>query len=188
MSLTSNATGSFPKLFSSIPFDQAHEQENAYVKGSGGCIGLTENPVAFRRWMLSGPELVRLQKQFEDEYFHDDDPENPNFFQNHEQGFATQKTFPKQVSCLFKTFQKMGNPFLDDFPELVTLDSRNCVNESLTAALSTLEDTGIQQYQEFVTLNKSINLSRKTLLLFSKDLNLRQHQKQERRSRCFKTM
>ena len=54
--------------FSTIPVDQAHEQENAYVKGSGGCIGLIENPVAFRRWMLSGPELVRLQQQFEDEY------------------------------------------------------------------------------------------------------------------------
>ena len=25
--------------FSSIPIDQAHEQENDYVKGSGGCIG-----------------------------------------------------------------------------------------------------------------------------------------------------
>ena len=46
--------------FSAIPVDQAHEQENAYIKGSGSCIGLTENPVAFRRWMLSGPELARL--------------------------------------------------------------------------------------------------------------------------------
>ena len=53
-------------LLSSIPIDQAHEQENAYVKSSSG---LTENPVAFRRWMLSEPELVRLQKQFEEEYF-----------------------------------------------------------------------------------------------------------------------
>ena len=80
------------------------EQENAYVKRSGGCIGLTENPVAFRRWMLSGPELVRLQKQFEEEYFPGDDPENPRLFQNHEQGLATQKAFQKQVSSLFKTF------------------------------------------------------------------------------------
>ena len=52
--------------FSTIPVDEAHEQENAYVKGSGGGIGLTENPVAFRRWMLAGPELVRLKQQFED--------------------------------------------------------------------------------------------------------------------------
>ena len=35
--------------FSSIPFDQAHEQENKIVKGSGGAVGLTENPAAFRR-------------------------------------------------------------------------------------------------------------------------------------------
>ena len=28
--------------FSAIPFDQAHEQENKVVKGSGGAVGLTE--------------------------------------------------------------------------------------------------------------------------------------------------
>ena len=133
--------------FSSIPFDQAHEQENAYVKGSGG---LMENPVAFRRWMLSGPELVRLQKLFEEEYFPDDDPENPRLFQNHEQGLATQKAFQKQVSNLFKTFKIMGNPSMDDFPELVTLDSRNCVDASVVVALRTLEEIGIKQYKDFV--------------------------------------
>ena len=31
--------------FSTIPIDQAHEQENKYVKGSGGCIELTETPL-----------------------------------------------------------------------------------------------------------------------------------------------
>jgi len=45
----------------------------------------------------------------------------------------------------------MGNPFLDDFPELITLDSRNCVDESVAFSLYTLEDTGIKQYQDFVT-------------------------------------
>ncbi len=139
---------------SSIPIDQAHEQQNAYVKGSGGggggCIGLTENPVAFRRWMLSGPELARLLNQFEEEYLPDRDPENPKYFQNHEQGFSTQKLFQKQVNSLVKTIEKMGNPFLDDFPELVTLDSRSCVDESVVLALHSLEDTDIQQYKSFV--------------------------------------
>lgn len=32
--------------FSCIPIDQAHEQNNELVKGSGGAVGLTENPVA----------------------------------------------------------------------------------------------------------------------------------------------
>ena len=40
------------KSFSCIPIDQAHEQENASVKGSGGFIGLTENPSALKCWML----------------------------------------------------------------------------------------------------------------------------------------
>ena len=43
----------------------------------------------------------------------------------------------------------MGNPFLDDFPDLVTLDSRNCADESVVAALHTLVDTGKKQYQDF---------------------------------------
>ena len=40
-----NKSGS---TFASIPIDQAHEQQNRVVKGSGGAVGLTENPVAFR--------------------------------------------------------------------------------------------------------------------------------------------
>lgn len=42
-------------FFSAITFDHAHEQNNAYVKGDGGAVGLTENPEALRRWMLAGP-------------------------------------------------------------------------------------------------------------------------------------
>ena len=34
--------------------DRAHEQNNAAVKGDGGAVGLTENPAALHRWMVSG--------------------------------------------------------------------------------------------------------------------------------------
>ena len=54
--------------FSSIQIDQAHEQNNALVKGSGGAVGLTENPSAFRKWMTAGPEQARLMKEFEREF------------------------------------------------------------------------------------------------------------------------
>ena len=47
-------------MFSAIPLDQAHEQNNAYVKGDGGAIGLTDNATALRRWMVAGPEVTRL--------------------------------------------------------------------------------------------------------------------------------
>jgi len=98
--------------------------------------------------MLSGPELARLQKQFEEQYMSVADPEHPRNFQNHEQGLAAQKMFQKQVNSLFNTSIKMSNPFLDDFPELVTLDSCNCVDNLMTTALHALEDTRITQYND----------------------------------------
>ena len=44
----------------------------------------------------------------------------------------------------------MANPFLDDFPDLVTLDNRTCADETAVVTVHTLEDTGKKQYQEFV--------------------------------------
>ncbi|KAK3733417.1 hypothetical protein QZH41_012174, partial [Actinostola sp. cb2023] len=97
--------------FSAIPLDQAHEQENKNVKSSGGAVGLTENPVAFRRWMLSGPELARLLQQFEDQYLlSDNDPENPRNLSNHETGKAAQVTFQRQVNNLSDVVRTMEIP------------------------------------------------------------------------------
>ena len=51
-------------VFSAIAIDQAHKQNNASVKGDGGAVGLTENPAALHRWMVSGPEMACLIKEF----------------------------------------------------------------------------------------------------------------------------
>ena len=32
------------RVFSAFPIDQAHEQNNAYIKGDGGAVGLIDNP------------------------------------------------------------------------------------------------------------------------------------------------
>ena len=136
--------------FSAIPFDQTHEQENKTVKGVGGAVGLTENPAAFRRWMLSGPELARLLKEFGDEYLPETDLEDPKSFQHHEQGLSTQKNFQTHVASLAETVRQMGNPFLDAFEDLVALDSRNCVDSSVIHTICSLEDTGKKQYQHCV--------------------------------------
>ena len=52
------------RCFSRIPIDQAHEQNNAMVKGSGGAVGLTENPIAQRLRLVSCPEEARLVNEF----------------------------------------------------------------------------------------------------------------------------
>ena len=45
--------------------DQAHEQNNAIIKGDGGAVGLTEDPGALWRWMVAGPELSHLIAGYE---------------------------------------------------------------------------------------------------------------------------
>lgn len=53
--------------FSAIELDQAPEQENASMKGKGkgkgkgSAVGLTEPRAALRRWMVAGPEIVRMK-------------------------------------------------------------------------------------------------------------------------------
>ena len=51
--------------FSALAINQAHEQNNACVKGDGGAVGLTENPVALKCWMLCCPEMARFVNEFE---------------------------------------------------------------------------------------------------------------------------
>ena len=50
---------------SAIAINQAHEQNNAVIKGDGGAVGLTEDPGALQRWMVAGSELSRLIAGYE---------------------------------------------------------------------------------------------------------------------------
>ena len=43
----------------------------------------------------------------------------------------------------------MGNPFLDECPELLVLDSRNCANEDVVNTVNTIEELGFVQYQKY---------------------------------------
>ncbi len=105
--------------FSSIAIDQAHEQNNVIVKGSGGAVGLTENPSAFRKWMISGPQQARLLKEFEDECF----PNSTDCGYHHEEGLSSQKAFKEQAVSLAQVINEFGNPFLDNSDELLALST-----------------------------------------------------------------
>ena len=58
--------------------------------------------------------------------------------------------FQKQVNNLSETIKSMGNPFLDDFSEFVSLNNRNCMDESVYDTVRTLEVTGKRQFNDFV--------------------------------------
>lgn len=68
-----------------MAIDHCHEQNNALIKGSGGAVGLTENPGALRRWMVAGPDIARMTTDFENVSF----PQRENC--HHEQQPAVQE-------------------------------------------------------------------------------------------------
>ncbi len=116
--------------FSSMPIDQAHEQNNEVLRGSGGLVGLTENPSAFKPWMIAGPEQSRLLTEFESQFL--------------------ESTSQTNLNRLFEVISNMGNPFKDDCPELLTLDSQNCTSEDVISTVRTVENVGSTQYKQYV--------------------------------------
>ena len=49
-------------MFSSIPIDEVHEQNNACIKKDGGAVVLTDNLSALCRWMVAGQKLPGRSK------------------------------------------------------------------------------------------------------------------------------
>ena len=164
-----------------MAIDQCHEQMNEVIKGSGGAVGLTENPQALERWMVAGPEISRLVLEFE------------NSFQNsisqistrhHEQNHAFQTTFSQDVKSLVATIQATGNPFVEDSGELLTLDTKIIMSKEVIKTIYTVEEIGQTQYRNFLkerltaTTNTplSVIISKNKLNLFS-TVSVKQHSK-----------
>ena len=94
--------------FSAMAIDQAHEQNNSLVKGDGGAVGLTENPAALRRWMVSGPEMARVIAEFQAT-----SETKKADHKHHEQTKHTQVAFARDVRSLTQVIVEMGNQFCD---------------------------------------------------------------------------
>ena len=55
------------------------------------------------------------------------------------------------MKSLCEVVRRTGNPFLDDFPELVTLDSRDCVDVSVVESVEKIDRIGEEQYRKYRT-------------------------------------
>ena len=74
------------KRFSSLPIDQAHEQNNKLVKIEGGAVGILENHTSLMKWMVDGPEINKMLNAFDllssekkDSHFEDNDSHETDF-------------------------------------------------------------------------------------------------------------
>ena len=134
------------RRFSAIAIDQTHEQNNAAVKGDVGAIGLTENPAALRRWMVSGPEMARVIREFE----MSTEKKKSTDFCHHEETKHVQKAFKRDVDCLAKTIEEYGNPFTENSSDLLVLDKRNIVEQAVVDTVFQIEQLGQEQYDKYV--------------------------------------
>lgn len=136
------------RRFSSIAVDQAHEQNNALVKGDGGAVGLLENPAALRRWMISGPEIARIIAEFEaGTAIITDEKIDPA--KHHEETEGVQISFAKDVKALVCVMEEMGNPFLEQSGDLLVLDTRTIADASVIATVRQIEAAGKLQLNTY---------------------------------------
>lgn len=121
-------------------------------------IGLTENSRALHRWMVSGPEMTRLVEEF-------------NFTKtkrwgkserHHEANKHSQMAFAKDVKSLTRVMQDLRNPFSENSPDLLVLDSKNIIQMSVADTLLNIEKIGIKQNELYVSerfINKTKHIS-----------------------------
>ena len=160
--------------FSDIPVDQAHEQNNAAIKGDGGAVGLTDNPSALRRWMVAGPEVARLIEEFQDSK-----QDRPQTTKHHDQLSSVQTAFLKDVQSMIKVMEEFGNPFEEDSQDLLVLDTKEVAPPLAVDTLRRSRKVGQVQYDNFVRER-----------LVESETHTRSHQKKlapNIRSACYKT-
>ena len=87
---------------SAMAIDQCHEHNNAMITGSGGAVGLTDNPPALRRWMVADPEVTPNLSMIPQDCEH----------HHHKQHPGVQAAFVSDVRFLSAVVEEMGSPFL----------------------------------------------------------------------------
>ena len=135
------------RLFSSIATDQAHEMNNATVKGTLKAISMMDSPDTLLRWMLSSPILMSLCQDFEQDSFgkvSNDD------FSHLDDSVAKNTHFCKDVISCIEAFKTISNPF-DELESLYDLESGIFASEKTEQDLRSMEDIGAKQHAEFVS-------------------------------------
>ena len=134
------------RKFSAIAIDQCHEQHNAHVKGA---VGLTGDGQALHRWMVAGPEVARVIKEFEEEAANVSDVKSKTD-NHHEQYAKVQSVFLDQVQALTRTIEEMGNPFMEHSDELLRLHTRDIMDDCVKDTVRKVVKVGQDQYNIFV--------------------------------------
>ncbi|KAJ8351860.1 hypothetical protein SKAU_G00233360 [Synaphobranchus kaupii] len=134
------------RVFSAIPIDQAHAQNNACIKSDGGVVGLTDNPSGLRRWMVACPEVATLIEDFEDAH---QLMVRRDVVLHHDQTASVQKAFRKDVHSLVNIMEELCNRFKEESENLLVLDSKEIADPSAVETVKKAQKISRQQFQAF---------------------------------------
>jgi len=112
-------------------------------------IGLTENPVAMRKFVLSGPEMANMISKFEDASFNTEKKGDPNN-NHHNANPAAQKSFSTHKKALQRVMTDWGNPVLEESEDLYNSESKKICPSTCNETVFTIEELGATLYQNFV--------------------------------------
>ena len=83
------------------------------------------------RWMVAGPELARMVKEFETTI--EEDNTNQTYTTHHEQSRACQVRFISHVQSLVSTKEELRNPFEEESTDLISLVSKDIADPAMKA-------------------------------------------------------
>ena len=132
------------RVFSAIAIDQAHEQNNAHIKGEGGAVGLTDNPSALRCWMVAGPEVARVIEEFHDQQHHCGGERDTCHY---DQTPSVQAAFAKDVCSLVSVIDDLGNPFEEESTDLLVLDTKEISDHTSVEAVRNVRRIGKSNFK-----------------------------------------
>ena len=133
------------KVLSCIGEDQAHEQNNKFVKIVGGAVDILESDESLLKWMVGGPEIARMVNEFEVSA----ESANHVVLPHHENSTSFEKRFRNHIQSFKKTFEEIGNPFAES-ANLMQVMTRIIVNESSVKSVANAKQIGNQQYKRYI--------------------------------------
>ena len=180
------------RKFSGISsIDQAHEQNNKRLKGQNGIIGLTTNESALNCWIVTGPQIAEMLKQFKASIGNVANEHEENEATHHEEGETFQKQFRSDVEKLTMTIKEYGSPFSEDSKDsLIVLHTGSLKKGVPVDNVMKIAEVGQKAYEAFITerfverkepIYKTISMN--NLRIFD---NETAHGKKEQQIKCLK--
>ena len=93
--------------------------------------------------MVAGPEISRLIEEVTGVHAKKQ--------KDYEKNLAAQKDFYKKAYRLLVTISEMGSPFVDESPDLFSLDTKDVVETGIAEEILKLTEKGRDRYKTFLS-------------------------------------